>query len=228
MVSVLRPGFSGLLDGARAGTALEVDRLNNMTELAGEPKAILRARHDWQRFQSSRPMYGQVFDWHTLEGPCVRKHDGRYYCFYSGGRWETENYGIDYAVADEVTGPYTRWQRRQGPRVLRTVAEANSSGRAITPLSSGRTAKRNTLSFMPGTEHEMRQMYTQPLVWTSMARDAAFTNTILTESERSKPDAGYGSGLRGRQRRAVTSKSIPAPSAPIRESRSTVLPISKF
>jgi len=44
-------------------------------------------------------MYGRVWDWHTLEGPFVRKHDGRYYCFYSGGRWETESYGVDYGVA---------------------------------------------------------------------------------------------------------------------------------
>src|SRR5262245_43656668 len=39
----------------RAGTAVEVDRLKSMTELAGKPKVILRARHDWQRFQSARP-----------------------------------------------------------------------------------------------------------------------------------------------------------------------------
>ncbi|HZP82378.1 MAG TPA: glycoside hydrolase family 43 protein [Chthonomonadaceae bacterium] len=107
--------------GARAGTALAVDRLIGMTRLAGEAQTVLRAHHDWQRFQANRLMYGQVWDWHTLEGPCVRKHDGRYYCFYSGGRWETENYGVDYGVAENVMGPYSDAGNDEGPRVLRTV-----------------------------------------------------------------------------------------------------------
>jgi beta-xylosidase len=108
-------------DGARAGTALAVDRLIDMTALAGEAQTVLRAHWDWQRFQAHRTMYGQVWDWHTLEGPCVRKRDGRYYCFYSGGRWETESYGVDYGVAENVMGPYSDAGGEQGPRVLRTV-----------------------------------------------------------------------------------------------------------
>jgi len=32
-------------------------------------------------------MYGGVYDWHTVEGPALRVHQGRYYCFYSGGAW---------------------------------------------------------------------------------------------------------------------------------------------
>jgi GH43 family beta-xylosidase len=107
--------------GVRAGTALAFDRLDGMTRLAGEGGTVLRARRDWQRFQRDRPMYGGVYDWHTLEGPCVRKHAGRYYCFYSGGRWETDSYGVDYGVADAVTGPYTYPADLDGPRVLRSV-----------------------------------------------------------------------------------------------------------
>jgi beta-xylosidase len=108
-------------DGFRAGTALVVDRLLDMTRLAGEPRTVLRARSDWQRFQAERPMYGQLWDWHTLEGPCVRKHDGRYYCFYSGGRWESEGYGVDYGVAESVLGPYSDAGNEAGPRVLRSI-----------------------------------------------------------------------------------------------------------
>ncbi|HEY9620476.1 MAG TPA: glycoside hydrolase family 43 protein [Crinalium sp.] len=108
-------------NGSRAGTALVVDRLKGMTQLAGEPHVVLRARSDWQRFLRDRPMYGETYDWHTLEGPCVRKHNGRYYCFYSGGRWETESYGVDYGVADSVMGPYSDAGNEGGPRVLRSV-----------------------------------------------------------------------------------------------------------
>jgi arabinan endo-1,5-alpha-L-arabinosidase len=107
--------------GAHPGTALVVDRLVGMTKLAGECKVVLRARHPWTLYEANRRMevYGQTFDWHTIEGAFVRKHGGRYYCFYSGSNWQTPNYGVDYAVADRVTGPYTG----QGAeaRVLRGV-----------------------------------------------------------------------------------------------------------
>ncbi len=105
----------------RAGTALAARRLRGMTRLADEESVILRACFDWQRFQCDRPMYGSVYDWHTLEGPCVRCHQGRYYCFYSGGRWENDTYGVDYAEADRVLGPYHVPACLEGPRVLRSV-----------------------------------------------------------------------------------------------------------
>jgi len=106
--------------GVRAGTALMVDRLEGMTKVAGEERVVLRARCDWQRFLANRPMYGGIYDWHTLEGACVRKYAGRYYCFYSGGRWETDSYGVDYGVADNVMGPYSDAGNEAGPRVLRS------------------------------------------------------------------------------------------------------------
>lgn len=114
--------------GCRAGTALAVQALDGMDRLAGGEHVVLRAGCDWQRFQRDRPMYGRVFDWHTLEGPCVRRREGHYYCFYSGGRWETDNYGVDYAEAEHVTGPYSSPPGLDGPRVLRSVA-----GRVLGP-----------------------------------------------------------------------------------------------
>jgi len=160
--------FLDASDEGRAGTALEVDRLKSMTELAGEPKTVLRARRDWQRFQSSRPMYGQLFDWHTLEGPCVWKHDGRYYCFYSGGRWETESYGIDYAVADEVTGPYSDDGIEAGPRVLHTVP-----GQFVGPghncIVTGPDRETEYIVYHAWDKAmKARQMHIQQLSWTTM------------------------------------------------------------
>jgi beta-xylosidase len=106
---------------ARAGTALAAAPLRSMTELAHPPVTILRARHAWQRFQAERPMYGSVWDWHTLEGPCVWKHADAYYCFYSAGRWENETYGVDYAVGSRPLGPFQDAGDETGPRVLKTV-----------------------------------------------------------------------------------------------------------
>ena len=112
------------VDGdARAGTALVVDRMTDMTTLAGDPVTVARASRDWQRFMANRTMYGEVWDWHTLEGPSVVKHEGRYYCFYSGGRWETDHYGVDFCVADHPLGPWEDSSSDAGPRVLRTVPD---------------------------------------------------------------------------------------------------------
>jgi beta-xylosidase len=105
----------------RTGTGVVVDRLKNMTELAGEERVVVRASHDWQRFLSGRIMYGGVYDWHTIEGPCVLKRNGRYYCMFSAGRWEDETYGVDYALADHVLGPYTCDSTDEGARVLQTI-----------------------------------------------------------------------------------------------------------
>jgi beta-xylosidase len=94
--------------GFHPGTGLAVDRLVGMTRLAGECRTVLRARYDWTLYEANRRMdvYNQTFDWHTIEAPYVRRHRGRYYCFYSGSNWQKPSYGVDYAVARHVTGPY--------------------------------------------------------------------------------------------------------------------------
>ena len=108
----------------RAGTALVVAPLRDMTQLDAPVRLVARARCDWQRFAADRAIYGQVLDWHTLEGPCVRRHDGRYWCFYSGGCWQDASYGVDYVVADGIEGPWSDAGAEEGPRVLRSVAGA--------------------------------------------------------------------------------------------------------
>lgn len=113
--------FLDTRDGFRAGTGLMVAKMRSLTELESPGTPVMRARHDWQRFQNPRQLYDAVWDWHTLEGPCVRKHRGRYYCFYSGGRWETDTYGVDYVVADSPTGPYTESGSEGGARILKTI-----------------------------------------------------------------------------------------------------------
>ncbi|MEJ7607503.1 MAG: family 43 glycosylhydrolase, partial [Bryobacteraceae bacterium] len=109
------------LDTDRPGTALVVDKLASMTRLAGDQHLVLRAGQEWQRFMVDRIIYGGRYDWHTLEGPCVRKRNGRYFCFFSSGRWENDTYGVDFATADHAGGPYTSSSESTGPRVLRTI-----------------------------------------------------------------------------------------------------------
>lgn len=115
--------FLDCSERVRAGTGLVVHPMRTMTEIDENGQVVLRARSEWQRFRANRPMYGSIWDWHTLEGPCVVRHDQSYYCFYSGGCWENETYGVDYGVADSVMGPYSDAESENGPRVLRTVSD---------------------------------------------------------------------------------------------------------
>jgi hypothetical protein len=103
----------------RVGTMLAVDVLERMDRLAGRPTPVLAPTGDWQIFRRGRPMYGGVYDWHTLEGPFVRRMNDRYVLFYSGGNWEEPSYGVGWAEAEHPLGP---WREHVGrPPLLRTV-----------------------------------------------------------------------------------------------------------
>jgi beta-xylosidase len=96
-----------VLDASRVGTQIAVDALTSMTALRGAAETVLEATADWQLYQAQRPMYGSTYDWYTLEGPAVRRHDGTYYCLYSGGSWRTEGYAVAWASAPSPLGPWT-------------------------------------------------------------------------------------------------------------------------
>lgn len=110
------------LDGDhRIGTGIVVDRMHDMMTLAGKPRVVVRPHSDWQLFEPQREIYGGIFDWYTIEGPSLQIHDDRYYCFYSGGAWYSDNYGISYVVAEHPLGPYCR-PAEDGP-LLKSVPE---------------------------------------------------------------------------------------------------------
>lgn len=151
----------------RAGTGIAVVPLHASMERAeGDPVNVVRANHDWQIYERRRSLYGRVWEaWHTVEGPSVVEHDGRYYCFYSGGNWQTENYGVSYAEADHPLGPW-RHAVASGPTVLAQVP-----GVLIGP-------GHNSVTTTPdGREHAMvfhawdrarvaRRMFVAPIEWT--------------------------------------------------------------
>jgi arabinan endo-1,5-alpha-L-arabinosidase len=109
-----------VLSAARVGTQIAVDLMPSMTSVGGQPRTVLEATADWQLFQAGRSMYGSTYDWYTLEGPAVRLRDGRYYCFYSGGSWQTEGYAVAWASAPTPLGPWTEPTGAEG-RLLAAV-----------------------------------------------------------------------------------------------------------
>lgn len=102
----------------RVGTALAVVRLaDDMIHAEGPVQTVLRPSGDWQIFERNRAIYNRVWDaWYTVEGAFVVFHEGKYWCFYSGGRYENETYGVGVAVSDSVLGPYV--EPDAGPVVL--------------------------------------------------------------------------------------------------------------
>jgi beta-xylosidase len=154
------------LDGARPGTALAVRALEGMTRLGETEYVVLRARSDWQRFQANRPMHGGIYDWHTLEGACVHEHEGKYYCLYSGGRWENDTYGVDYGVAPHVLGPYNDGGNEDGPRVLRTI-RGELVGPGHNSIVTGPDNRDYIVYHAWDTRMTARRMYLEPLLWTA-------------------------------------------------------------
>ncbi|MBC8135884.1 MAG: family 43 glycosylhydrolase [Fibrella sp.] len=151
-------------DGHHAGTAIAVDRLATMTQLAGEERPALRARNEWTLFKAQRDVRGTVYDWHTIEGPQVRKRNGRYYLFFSGAWWETESYGVDWAVADTATGPYFD-EATDKPRLLST-ALTGLRGPGHNSVVTDPNGDDYLVYHAWNAEHTKRQMYIDRLVWT--------------------------------------------------------------
>ena len=158
--------FTNSAPGEHPGTAIVVDRLVDMTRLAGDCHVVLRARYDWTLYEANRRMdvYDATFDWHTIEGPCVVKHDGRYYCFYSGANYQTARYGVDYVVADHPLGPYSG--QGDQARVLHSVSgKVRGPGHhSIVPSPDGRAQYLVYHAWDPAMK--VRWMCIDKLLWT--------------------------------------------------------------
>jgi beta-xylosidase len=150
----------------RVGTGIAVVSLAaDLRRTEGAVHTVVRANADWQVYERNRVLYGQRWSaWHTVEGPCVVMHDGRYYCFYSGGNWQTENYGVSYAVAEHPLGPWKHVSENR-PMVLRQRSGALGPGHnsyALAPDGS------EWLVYHAWDDSRtMRRMFIDPLVWTS-------------------------------------------------------------
>ena len=111
-------------------------------------------------------MYGDIYDWHTLEGPFMRMHGGKYYCFYSVGCFQGDRYGVDYWVADSVLGPYSDEGVENGPRVLKT-APGQVLGPGHHSIVEGPDGKAEYVVYHAwDPQMRARRMCIDPLVWT--------------------------------------------------------------
>lgn len=152
----------------RVGTGIAVVPLaDDMVTPREAPRTVVRAQSDWQIFQRDRLWYGRKWDaWHTVEGPFVVAHDGRYYCLYSGGCWETPGYGVSFAVADHPLGPWSDEWSEAGPVVLRGI-EGQVIGPGHNSVVRGPDGQRWWIVYHAwNAERTRRQMCVDPLVFT--------------------------------------------------------------
>lgn len=150
------------------GTGLAVVELSSdLLSVSSEPRDVIRASSDWQVYQRNRDYKGRIWSaWHCIEGPFVLFHAGKYYCLYSGGAWQTENYGVGFAVADHPLGPWTDTRAGRGPTVLKGIADRviGPGHNSVVMGPDGRT------QFMVyhawDKDHTARRMCIDPLQWT--------------------------------------------------------------
>ncbi len=152
----------------RTGTGIAVVPLaENLQCAAGPSRTVLRANADWQIYERDRPLYGRTWAaWHTVEGPCVIMHEGRYYCLYSGGNWQTPDYGVSFAVADHPLGPW-RHPAESGPCVLREIPGRVSGPGHVSHLLAADGQTELLVYHAWDAAHSARRMCLDRLVWTA-------------------------------------------------------------
>jgi GH43 family beta-xylosidase len=155
------------LEHTHIGTGTARDRMLDLFTLAGEPRPVTRAAHDWQVYDPNRAEKGGV-RWHTIEGSFVLKHKGLYYQMFSGGNWQNVSYGVSYAITDTLDRPGEWSQVADGEQVLpilRTIP-----GKVIGPGHNSVVRGPDNLQLYCmyhrwSEEGEIRQLAIDPLDW---------------------------------------------------------------
>lgn len=156
-----------VLAGDRPGTHLAVMPLADMTRPGGSAVEVLAPDADWQLYARNRAMYGRTFDWHTLEGPAVVRHAGRYHLFFSAGSWEGEGYGVSVASAPHPLGPWVH-EKRDAADVLSTELTGlpGPGHNSVLQLDDGT----DLIAFHAwSADRSKRQMYVEELRWDDSA-----------------------------------------------------------
>ncbi|MGE4285408.1 MAG: glycoside hydrolase family 43 protein [Phycisphaerae bacterium] len=152
----------------RPGTALAVVELgDDMMSVKGESHTVIRAFADWQIYERNRDHLGKIWPaWHTIEGASLVYRDGKYYCFYSGGNWQTAGYGVGCAVSDTITGPYSDpWSAEKACSLKSVEGKIIGPGHNSTILGpDGETVFMVYHSW--NEERTKRQICMDPIEWT--------------------------------------------------------------
>jgi arabinan endo-1,5-alpha-L-arabinosidase len=170
------------LGSERPGTVLAVARMITMSSL-GEHRILLTATADWQRYQANRAMYGQVLDWHTLEGPQVIQHEGRYWMCFSAGNWHDPGYGVGLATAAHPQGP---WQQLGDRAVFLNSVDTGLIGPGHNSLFTDQAGLVYTAFHAWDEQRTRRSPHLAPIDWTE---DGPRVSDSVVRAAR-RPDTG--------------------------------------
>jgi arabinan endo-1,5-alpha-L-arabinosidase len=151
------------------GTGLAVVPLgDDLMHVTAGPSLVVRASCDWQIYERNRDYKGKIWKaWNCVEGPFVVYHEDRYFCFYSGGAWHTENYGLGFAVADHPLGPWRDEFAVRGPTVLKGIPE-KVIGPGHNSVVLGPDGKTQFCIYHAwDAARTARRMCIDPIIWTS-------------------------------------------------------------
>lgn len=108
--------------------------------LAADGRSLIGDRHT---------ILANDLDWegHLIEGPFLTRQNDRYFLFYAGNDFTSPGYGIGYAVADRITGP---WRKAAQP-LLRSHPEWSAPGHASVSVGTDGEPRLFFHAFHPGT-----------------------------------------------------------------------------
>jgi arabinan endo-1,5-alpha-L-arabinosidase len=101
--------------------------------LSGERHLLLANDLDWEG--------------HLIEGPYLTRQNGLYWLFYAGNDFTSPSYGIGYAVADRLTGPY----RKAEQPLLRSHPNWSAPGHASVSVGPSGEPRLFFHAYHPGT-----------------------------------------------------------------------------
>jgi len=109
-------------------------------QLSTDGRTLLRERH---------LLLANDLDWegHLIEGPYLTRQDGRYYLFYAGNDFTSPSYGIGYAVADKISGP---WRKATEP-LLKSHPRWSAPGHASVSVGTNGEPRLFFHAYHPGT-----------------------------------------------------------------------------
>ncbi len=109
--------------------------------------------------------HDQPWEGHLVEGPTVVLRDGRYHLLYSANDYGSADYGVGWAVADELTGP---WAKPLDEPLMRSSPEAAGPGHGCVVTADDGATWYVHHAWPPdavGAAYPGRQMWLTPLDW---------------------------------------------------------------
>ncbi|WP_147916039.1 glycoside hydrolase family 43 protein [Ruania zhangjianzhongii] len=137
--------------GTRSWIYIQELAEDGLSLVGDEPTSLITHDQDWE---------GDL-----VEGPFLWPRDGRYYLFYSANDYGSDAYGVSYAVAEDLLGPYTK--PAEEPLMSSNDVAAGPGHGMVVETEGGTWYVHHSWppdavgSAVPG-----RQMWLTPLTWT--------------------------------------------------------------